>query len=292
MKEHSGSSSATEAKLTERIQTVIDATEGNLVVNAGHFLLVHDRLTDDVIPAIVEEISNATLKKEIFDVVGNFPSATFESGVKIAKHAIENRREVKMTLLVNDWQYIKSDPHRENSQPNRYRATFYSGFDSPPDVYQAYLKKYGIDGKDIWIGSGDDAFFFRETRLRDRFKRELKRLNVQDISLGTCSISESGNPKSFFFSNSTITPGNHLIKNGKVSCAGEIVQMIRELVESHKANTIINFLPIQCRFPVNLGAQISMDLYELKKLTILNIFPNKIGGEIEETDYLFDLFSN
>ncbi len=169
-------------KLWQELTKSIDKTEGTILICTGHFLLVHDEQQKDnpLVPSIAEEIVNADLKKKVLSTFGNFSTFTFEAGAKLLKYALSKGSKAFLTLLVNDWQYVKRDLQRALSEPNRYRRAFFESFKTPPQTYCNILRKYSLPcDRTVWIGHDDDEyFFFRETRLRDQFKRALKnRLN-------------------------------------------------------------------------------------------------------------------
>jgi len=272
-------------KLLTTINRIVNNCSENIIINAGHTLVLHDNEHDTSITNILEEQTNDSKIEEIQDIFGDFPTSTFEIGAMIAADGIENGKNMWLTVLVNDWQFIKTDPERLPHQANKYRQAFYESFKkAPPRIYQEILKKYKLNGKNIWVGcSEEDRYFYRETRLRDRFKREInKRLKqkTNDQILDSCTFDSNKqsrfigeNSGDIYYQDLSGEKWVQVVEGGKANCAGELTQMTKELINNHNAGIIINVLPIECQNPVNLGVAIAYGMYQIAQCKVINVFP-------------------
>lgn len=280
----------------ERLKNYIGKVKGKVVINTGHFLVIHDKKQDKAVSSILGEIKNSELSDNVRGTFGDFPTDTFQMSTELLKYAKSINKECQLTILVNDWQYIKEDNTRKESEHNRYRREFYNNFTSPPSTYIKILKKNNLHLNNLWIGGDkNDYFFFRETRLRDKFKREIKKFHKQqEIKLDEQGcINDSGN---FVFNQEANTYYKEMSNgretaictNGKVGCAGEITQLVKELMLNKNASLVINFLPISCEKPVNLGVEIAFEIYTSLFGTVINVFPFNII--IKDGDFLLSVF--
>ncbi|MFC1730395.1 hypothetical protein ACFL6I_08675 [candidate division KSB1 bacterium] len=274
--------------LLEEIIKYCTTAPGKIIINTGHFLLYHDPDEDYLVPSILDEIDNQNLEKGISNIFGNFGLDTFYIGVEIMKLPIFKDREIKLTLLINDWQFVEKDETRNPSEPNKYRDSFYNRFKSPPKSYLKVLQKEGIDLEEVWIGDNGDDFFYRETRLRDKFAREIKKLrklrNVNterecELYINTITYNIEDNTYYKVMKDGQRYP---VIKNGKASCAGEIAILLKELFIKNNSAVVINILPFSCMNPVNSGVEIAFELYPNMRGIAINAFPIDIDKTIDD----------
>jgi hypothetical protein len=268
----------------------IDSCRGRIAICAGHFLLVHDDRADQAVPSIVEEIQNAELRGKVLATFGRFPAFTFEIGAELLKYALDRGRDAHLTLLVNDWQYVRTDPNRNPSDPNQYRSRFYSQFKQPPVTFRNILENLGLRPEESWLGDQDDGFFYRETRLRDRFKRSAKRRARSGEILSECIIMNRkgedflGHRYVLECSDGRRVP---LVEFGKAGCAGEIAEMTNDLTWNHQIDCMIYFLPVHCRPAVDLGIEMSLETSVARSRRIISVYPEEIARRFE--DELFSM---
>lgn len=266
--------------IKSQLNSIIDDST-NVVINCGHFLIFSEPGNpDNVIPTIVGEDNKLSINAYIIRDFGFFSNETFEMGLHLYKHLQSIGKFCFLTLLINDWQRIKKDSTRERAAPNKYRKKFYSTFSQPPSEYLKSIKRNGLENVN-WIGDNkQDSFFFRETRLRDRFKRKLKKsVTGQFISLdrqlclASCAeFEENININSYYY----ISNEGEMIKvaeYGKVGCAGEIAQLIAEINTKMNNTVLINILPLSCSDAINLGTKIAFETEQELDVKVVNIFP-------------------
>jgi hypothetical protein len=263
-----------------------------IIINCGHFLVVSDSTSiTPVYTSILNFDIPAEKKNQIYSDFGDFSFGSFELGIDILVHFQGKSKDCKLTLLVNDWQKIEGDYERNESNPNKFRNQFFENFITPPRPYKELIDKNKLPDS-IWLGyNNKDYFFFRETRLRDRFKRNIKKismnqffaLNNQDCLI-SCSEFKKDMNSNIYYHFSDEYGISKLVENGKVGCAGEITQLIFEISDRLSEACLINILPYACRQSVNLGTKIAFDINSNIDLKVINIFPD--SKSIKESYFL------
>ncbi len=252
-----------------------------VILNCGHFMLFTIKeYQNRVFTSIIGETSNDLINNYILKNFGDFSNQTFKMGTELYRQFTMSGKDCYLTLLVNDWQKIEKDTERSRSEPNKYRQAFYNDFKQPPKIYKRILSNSQLENIQ-WIGDNeDDFFFYRETRLRDRFKRKLKNLSSsqffaldQQQCLTSCSEFEHNTELNSYYHVSTNSGIKKIAENGKVGCAGEVTQLISEIDAKEKDALLINILPYSCSESVNLGTEMAIEINPDLNLRMINIFP-------------------
>ena len=215
-------------ELLNLLKKEIDDTDGLIVIQAGHFALVHDEKNDKSIPGIFGDIEDEDQKNtvKVHPYMGYLPIETWKMGIELVKYAIEKRKEIKLTLHVNDWQWIKKAGHGER---NKYREEFYQN-SVLPESYKKELEANGLDEKIILPSETSDGeifsnLFFSETRLRSIFNSHFSK---------TCKLDSE--------------------------CAKEYVPILNELNDKG-IKLFISFIPETCIDSIIQGTQKSKGIY-------------------------------
>jgi len=267
-------------------------TFNKVVINCGHFLVISDtNRSNFVFTSILNFDVPPENREKIFNEFGDFSFGTFELGVGILKSLSSSSFECKLTLLVNDWQRIDQDINRDLSSPNKYRNLFYEKFISPPSPYTDLIFRNNLP-ESIWFGDdATDYFFFRETRLRDRFKRSVKKLSKEHFfalnkqkCLVSCSEFTKNIESNTYFHYSDEFGITKIAERGKVGCAGEITQLIFEISQKQNETTLINILPKACSQSVILGTKIAFEINSSLEMQVINVFPNE--NNIKDSSFI------
>jgi hypothetical protein len=263
-----------------------------VIINCGHFLVISDNSTNKSAYTSILNFDVPDEKKEqIFEEFGDFSFGTFELGIELLNSLSFCQFDFKLTLLVNDWQRIEKDLDRDQSKPNKFRNQFFKSFIDPPQPYMELIQKFNLT-ESIWFGDNiEDYFFFRETRLRDRFKRNIKKLSEEHLfalndqmCLTSCSEFNKNIESNTYYHYSKEFGITKLAEKGKVGCAGEITQLILEISQKQNETTLINILPKACSQSVILGTKIAFDIESSLEMQVINVFPNE--NSIKDSSFI------
>ena len=253
----------TEAELKSRIYNFMNAEPLNAVhIMAGHFMLFYDKHSDRLAPGVFEDIQDPTLKAQIKERVGIFPTYSWRLAIEFAEHHIvKNNQSANLLLLINDWQYVPSDKIIHN-----YRAEFYNRFKQLPTSYLTHLNSSSIVTTKNITSSRKHTLCFPETWLKNRFQNEASRL-VKQGKLEKRCIPDQPEMSEISFTDSSGTP-LPLVSCGMTGCAGEITEMISEAYRAG-ARLLILLAPNECHAPIRMGVEIALSLYEFDPVSIL-----------------------
>ncbi len=231
-----------ETELLKILKKEINDANGSVCIQAGHFALINDTKSENVFPAIFEDIKDKKIKNAVktHPYMGYLPLITWELGISLVKYGKETKKDVKILIIVNDWQWIK---RAEKSEKNIYRDMFYEKAELPRS-YKKELEKNGLTEEIILPfkdknGGVVNRLFFSETKLRKQFERYYK---------ATCPVSHG--------------------------CAQEYVPMLSRL-EKENIKTFISFVPRTCQIAVNEGSVNFKKSYKSGMRTV-NIFVDGI----------------
>lgn len=234
----------------------------SVYIMAGHFMLFYDKQSDRLAPGIFEDIQNPTLKSQVKQRVGIFPTYSWKLAIELAEHHIvTNNKNAKLLLLINDWQYVPSDKSACD-----YRTEFYNSFKELPGSYLAHLNSSSIVTTQNITCSRRHTLCFPETWLKNRFQNEASRL-VKQGKLSKRYIPEQPDMSeiSFIDASGTSLP---LVSCGMTGCAGEITEMISEAYRAGARNLIL-LAPNECHAPIRKGVEIALSLYDFEPLSVL-----------------------
>ena len=253
----------TEDELKSRIYNFMNAEPLNAAhIMAGHFMLFYDKLSDHLAPGVFEDIEDPTLKAQIKERVGIFPTYSWRLGIELAEHHIvKNNNSANLLLLVNDWQYVPSEKTTYD-----YRAEFYNRFKQLPTSYLAHLNSSSIVTTKNITPSRRHTLCFHETWLKNRFQNEASRL-VKQGKLEKKYIPEQPEMSEISFTDSSGT-ALPLVSCGMTGCAGEITEMISEAYRAG-ARLLILLAPNECHVPISKGVEIALSLYDFDPVSIL-----------------------
>lgn len=223
--------------ITEAIVTHLLRIEGPIAIMAGHFSLIHDRQTGELIPGIPQDIKDKALEEFVtyHPYMGRFPSETWCAGIEIVKRLRSANRVAKLLILVNDWQHVGS---ARSGYRNLNRDAFFSNAILPP-VFRSDLIANTLNDSDLItdVRDGKPCIFWSESSLRARYARNLKkRVPVQS------------------------------------ECAQEWIPLLARL-EELGYHGLAAFVPSSCRIPAIGGTERAEECLELK-LRTTSVFPS------------------
>jgi hypothetical protein len=271
VKKHRLVSSAQELRQTldrELAESDID----KLVIMGGHFMLFEDEDSGRLVPGTIEEQKSDVMRQRIAGRVGIFPMHTWEMSVDMLKEYSPVYGDVRLLLLINDWQYVPT----QGRPASELRADFFDAFDRLPASYERVLVDNGFTPDRI-LPSRKHPLAFPETWLKYRFQKaadkfvkqgrlERRYLDSGENDTEVAFLDESGNYRT-------------LISCGITGCAGEITEMISEVYKAGYRSIVI-FAPGECLAPVQTGVDIALSLYELTGMLVIIADP---GGSGEMT---------
>lgn len=221
------------------ITTLLDllSSKEKMCIQAGHFAIIHDKESGKTVPAVWEDLQGS-LRETVLGhpYMGIFPGETW----KVACKVIEKMPTTRVTLLVNDWQFVRKSA---DEQENIYRRQFYESSDTIPIFFSDELKKIGRNYSDIQVkperyASRKNSLYFSEVKLRDQFSKKLKT---------RCSLAHG--------------------------CAQEYLPFLLHL-HGLGFKTVVNFIPITCMGPILESTRVAQNDYQMDSVDIVNIFAN------------------
>lgn len=230
-------------ELLNLLKKEIDNTDGLIVIQAGHFALVHDEKNDKSIPGIFADIEDEEQRNAVKSqpYMGHFPIETLKMGIELVKYAKDNGKDAKIAIFVNDWQWIKKV---ESGKKNKYREEYYQN----PKLPESYIKELKANNLDESIilpsKTGDEEtsnkLYFSETRLRKRFLSLFSK---------TCNLENE--------------------------CAREYVPFL-DYLSNNGTRLFLSFVPETCSKAIIAGSKKSKKIYDMHSLKIINLFANGI----------------
>ena len=232
----------TKKELEQILKSEIDKINGNICILAGHFALIHDKNTNEAIPAIFEDIKDKEQKNvvKMHPYMGYLPFTTLKEGASLIKYANKEKKDAKILFIVNDWQWMEKS---EENEENLFRERFYKESKLPVS-YQKEFKKNKLGDDAIMPFKNEQGeiinkLFFSEKRLRNQFSKHFAL---------TCPVGHG--------------------------CAQEYVPMLSKM-EKENIKLFIGFIPKTCQIAVNEGAYKFKETYK-SDMKIVNIFVNGI----------------
>ncbi|GAA3829040.1 hypothetical protein GCM10022226_57320 [Sphaerisporangium flaviroseum] len=240
-----------------------------LVIMGGHFMLFEDESSGRLVPGVIEEQTSATMRRRIAGRVGIFPGYTWNLSVSMLTAYAELCDDVRLLLLINDWQYVPT----AGRPASELRAEFFEEFTRLPAEYDHVLRRSGF-GTDRVLSSRKHALSFPETWLKYRFQKAADRFVKQGRLEKRVLDADRRDTEVAFLD----AEGNYrtLISCGITGCAGEITEMISEVYRAGYRAVVI-FAPDECLAPVQTGVDIALSLYQLPGMLVLVADPGGSG---------------
>jgi hypothetical protein len=240
-----------------------------IVIHAGHYFL---EIAESGVAT--DRLNNPNLdRSELIDHFALFSRETWEMACLItAASPAENRP--RLVVLVNDWQYLvpKESSRRQREQAAaRLRREYYTKVPGLTEFHSSTMTSCGLPYGQI-LSASREQWMFSESELRAKFAATLKSVMKDPIraeQLGiTKQLNEDGEPIiSFRAEGQQCT----LLHCGNAGCAGEVVELLRQLYEEKGVRNFINIFPACCRVPVERGTEIAQQLFGLDGMEIVNI---------------------
>ena len=125
-----------EEQLISFLQDYILKAAGNIVIQAGHFALVFDRIIGELVPAIEEGVEDEKVKKVVAQhpYMGKFPLITWETALKLISSNPD--KQINLSIIVNDWQWVPKAP---DGLLNDLRSNFYKKHTQLPKEFMTPL---------------------------------------------------------------------------------------------------------------------------------------------------------
>lgn len=248
-----------------------------LVIMGGHFMLFEDEDTGRLVTGLIEEQQSEIMRQRIAGRVGIFPSHTWEMSVDMLKQYAPVYSDVRLLLLINDWQYVPT----KGRPASELRAEYYETFDRLPASYEQTLTDAGFS-VDRMLPSRKHSFAFPETWLKYRFQKSANKF-VKQGRLERRYLESGENDTEVAFLDES---GNYrtLMSCGITGCAGEITEMIAEVYKAGY-RAIVIFSPGECLSPVQTGVDIALTLWNLPGMLVLIADPGGSGEMTTEEIY-------
>lgn len=277
---------ASEQELRDAIrQELAGADLGEPVIMGGHFMLFEDPATGRLVPGLIEEQRDETMRRRVAGRVGIFPGYTWGLSLDLAREFIERGAGARLLLLINDWQYVPTT----GRPASELRAEFLEAFTELPASYQEALAEADLTA-DVMLPSRKHPLAFPETWLKYRFQKAADKFVKQGLLEKRFLGPEEPEEPEQGPRDTEVTfldaEGNYrtLISCGVTGCAGEITEMISEV---HRAGhrTIVIFAPGECLMPVRTGVEIALSLYGLRGMRVVIADPGGSGEMSQDEIY-------
>ncbi|WP_405145053.1 hypothetical protein OG589_44700 [Sphaerisporangium sp. NBC_01403] len=264
-----------EQELRQVIDRELSAADlDKLVVMGGHFMLFEDETTGRLVPGVIEEQKSDTMRRRISGRVGIFPGYSWTLSVDLLTSYAETCDDVRLLLLINDWQYVPT----AGRPASELRAEFFEEFTRLPAEYEKVLRNSGLSPECV-LPSRKHALSFPETWLKYRFQKAADKFVKQGLlEKRVLDSARNDTDKKDTEVAFLDAEGNYrtLISCGITGCAGEITEMISEV---HRAGyrTLVIFAPGECLAPVQTGVDIALNLYRLPGMVVVIADPGGSG---------------
>lgn len=241
----------------QKLESIINnlvKKDSALIIHAGHFLLLYDKVHDKIIPGIYPYMKQAGFEEQLCEEMGLFPLLTWELAVKLLAR-IEARKK-NLLIIVNDWQYLKEFKER--------RYEFYKDCPALPREFSKILEDEGLAESLLLTPARNvrTGVYFSEKHMRKKFQRTVKKIGKEiNLTEMNCDLEKTG------------------VFCGNPNCAAEIAQVIGEVAGANNAHAhvFVNFYPLSCRAFVEEGSRVATDIFQLKHTIILNIGVSNLG---------------
>jgi hypothetical protein len=257
-----------------------DTHGGEIVVMAGHYMLFMDETRDQLVAGVLEEQTSEAVRDRLAKRVGIFPGYSWDLGADIAEDLLANEEQVRLLLLINDWQYVPAGAR----SAGELRASYFDGFTELPQRYTQRLAASPSLTPAHVLPSRRHPLAFPETWLKYRFQKAAEKF-VKTGHLEKRVLDDQPNQSEVSFLDAD---GNYrtLISCGVTGCAGEITEMISEIyIAGHR--TVLIFAPGECLAPVQSGVDVALALYGLRDM---HVIVADLGGSGEMSSA--EIFSN
>ncbi len=145
----------TEAGIASQIGNLPLGT-GRVALVGGHYLLLYERKSDSLKPAIYQDFND--LGNKIFSkkLGQNFPVKSFELSVQLYLQFRRSGVACKNVLLVNDDSFLRKDfrteEHYELIKDRGFelRRNYFASNENIPDIYKSILRKFSLSTADFF----------------------------------------------------------------------------------------------------------------------------------------------
>lgn len=279
--ENNASSYRSLEPLVQRILAWIDDGVGPVAVHAGHFMLLASG--EKCVPAVLEEIDpgEEATRGLIETLIARFPIETWRVGLSVAKAVREQRHQVGVMTLVNDWYFLRRLPA---GQATRLRKRFYDNNKWLLRSFASELDRFSLD-ESVIDHIGPHRAFVSEYWLRRRAERRLKRLAKATPERGAevrWRTSENGEKELIC---DALGRECRLLLCGHADCADEVMELLC-VIHDAGYRRFVNLIPRECECPVNAGCKRAIALFDLDDLAVLNIALPCLGGGFRDADVL------
>jgi hypothetical protein len=280
----------------ELLNSLCESVTGTskVAIVGGHFMLLYDKIEDDLKPMIVEELGNEKHREFAKYYAGDFPVLSFQYSLELF-HYLENKNiPSEIILLVNDHKFQGKNFQTDieslivSGKCGELRKKYYKE-NKIPETYKEILKSKKIDphkifaiNKNVKRTENDllpkESWFYSEHKLRKRFGKYilpnlLKREEVNLIK----------HENEIIYQNPTKNVGICLTENGSCGCSAEVIELISNLQEKD-VKEIIMFVPSECGDAVNNGIEAALNINgKVAKVTSITGFGKTSMNESHES---------
>jgi hypothetical protein len=247
------------------------------VIHAGHFALVCNR---DGAP--VDCLNQSCFPGSDLGFA-EFSRLTWETACRTVA-AVRTTSQVKLMVLVNDWQFLKSKESNRSASERakaRMREDYYQSVPLLPPFHFQELIRNNLSENAVFRNQ-DDCWLFSESALRHQLSTVIREVMADEKRAASAGIrryfNEDGEP---VIEASDEDAGQVcLLYCGNTNCAGEIIMLLENLYR-HGIRYFLNVYPAQCREPVGIGTRLARRLFDLRDLRVTNIAVSgtALGGD-------------
>jgi hypothetical protein len=236
-------------------------TVRSLVLQAGHFMLYHDIVEDQLVPCVTPLLTGP--RHEILRrSLGNFPVLSWQLALNLLDELPDVQAQA--LILVNDWQYCP---------PEADRSSFYRRYDQLPPVFRDPLEaragRVGLLEPDRDRTAA--TVFFSELRLRNQYRKRFARmLKDQTLPEGvsilqeeegvTCSLDDILGRREAIYCSAK-----------GANCTMEVAELIRQVGERTGCTAFLNVFPGVCREYVMAGTELAFRLFPSTITEVINV---------------------
>jgi hypothetical protein len=261
----------------EELQSLVaKAASGarSVVMQAGHFLLMHHPVTGQIVPCIASKAKSSDF---VTNAYGHFPLLTWHLGARLLASLPANV-EKRLMVVVNDWQYLSESGDR---------ADFYANYGRLPSEYTDILLEYPeigvLEPRSIKTGVSTRPFF-GEMNLRNQYRRHVEKLIKRGDLPPKARVSEKDGEITCSLPTGAVGEDREVYCSKRsADCAAQIDEMLHFARLEVACDCYINLYPAVCSAFVEYGTLLSESLLRNDLPVVLNLgFPSTEVASEEE----------
>jgi hypothetical protein len=207
-----------------------------------------------------------------FDLV-LFSQNTWHAACRAVADCPDGNRP-QLIILVNDWQFlVPKDPEkrRRESLAASLRREYYNRVPTLPLLHMRTMASCGLPTEQI-LPASQKHWMFSESGLRQKLAATIRALMKEEPAAKRLGLYKhfDGKWQPIVCAQSEDGTRYPLLYCGNSNCAGEVVELLRDLY-TRQVRHFVNVFPAQCKVPVETGTEIARQLFGLDGMTVANI---------------------